>query len=53
MQGLNQYHIVGTIITLVALVLAVWYASTIAQDILDEADKEEQEPKTEADKLIP
>lgn len=52
-EGLNQYHIVGTIITLVALVLAVWYASTIAQDILDEADKEEQEPKTEADKLIP
>ncbi|KAJ1494758.1 hypothetical protein T484DRAFT_1926716 [Baffinella frigidus] len=50
--GLNQYHIIGTVMGIVAMVLVVWYASHVAQEILDDADKEE-EAKTEGDKLIP
>lgn len=41
-----------------ATVVAVWYASTIAQEVLDEAENDsnhgpDQRPATEKDKLIP
>jgi hypothetical protein len=46
----NTYHLIGTGIAIVAIVIAVWYASTIAQQVLEEA---EQEEATEKDRLLP
>mmetsp|Transcript_47855 Transcript_47855/g.113278 ORF Transcript_47855/g.113278 Transcript_47855/m.113278 type:complete len:283 (+) Transcript_47855:108-956(+) len=47
-EGLNGYHIIGTGVAIVAIVLGVWYASTIAQQVLDEA-----ETADETDQLVP
>jgi len=47
----DTYHFIGTAVAIVAIVIAVWYASTIAQQVLEEDDTED--PPTEKDRLIP
>jgi len=53
-EGINTYHLIGTGLAIVGILIAVWYASTIAQDVLDEADRDEEEPSpTEDSNLLP
>mmetsp|Transcript_12892 Transcript_12892/g.25690 ORF Transcript_12892/g.25690 Transcript_12892/m.25690 type:complete len:279 (-) Transcript_12892:113-949(-) len=40
-DGINSYHIIGTGIAIVAIVLGVWYAGTIAQQVIDEAENDD------------
>jgi len=35
------------------ILIAVWYASSIAQEVLDEADRDEETPATEDSNLLP
>eukprot|EP00960_Hanusia_phi_P021678 642353-Hanusia_phi.AAC.3 len=50
-EGTNIYHFIGTGIAIVGIMIAVWYASSIAQEVLEAADSDE--PPKESDKLIP
>lgn len=50
-HGINQYHLIGTGIAIAGVVVAVWYASTIASQVLDEAEGEDE--PTEKDRLLP
>jgi hypothetical protein len=34
------------------ILVAVWYASSIAQEVLEEADADEEAPATEGSKLL-
>ena len=54
-EGINVYHFIGTGLAIVGILVAVWYASCIAQEVLDEADKEDDEdpPPTENSSLLP
>jgi len=51
-DGINTYHIIGTILAIVGILVAVWYASSIAQEVLEEAERDEENPPTEDSGLL-
>ena len=51
-EGINTYHLIGTGLAIVGILVAVWYASSIAQEVLEEADGDEEAPATEDSKLL-